>query len=317
MIATSTRATRTVPEPYPEGVGDLDLRHLRALVAVADTGSVTAAARRLGVAQPPLSRTLAALEHAVGTTLLERRARGTTLTPAGEAVLPHARRALRAAADVHEAARRARDGQAGVVRAGLVRPGYALLAEVLAALRAQRPGIELRLEPSTTAVLLARLDAGAVDLAVVAAPLPEPAPGRAALPLGTVDLVAALPRRHPLAARGDVSLADLRDERWVTLPDPRVGLAAHVVDRCHRAGFHPVVEDRAEEVGAVLALVGAGRGVTLVPRVEAVGHLPVRYVPVREDVAIALHLVWAPEREHAARDAVVEVVRAVAARGGG
>jgi len=130
-------------------------------------------------------------------------------------------------------------------------------------MRAERPRVEVALEPSTTSRLVERLDAGELDLAFVAAPFESP--GSRSIAVASVPLLAALPEDHPLAGRTAVGLDELRDERWVLLPDQRAGLSAQIVAACRRAGFHPIVEGHADEFGAILALVAGGHGVTLVP----------------------------------------------------
>ncbi|WP_030244587.1 LysR family transcriptional regulator [Streptomyces sp. NRRL S-350] len=201
----------------------MELRQLRYFVTVAQHGSFTRAAQSLHLTQPGVSSQIRQLERELGHRLLDRSGRTVRLTPAGEAVLPHARAALASA----EAARRTAqdfDGlRRGHVRLGIV-AGAALtppsgpdafpgLATTLAVFRHEHPGIDFSLTEDTTTGMLAALRDGRLDLAVVGLPTAA-ASGRedddgwttlTGLILHTVlevPLVAACPEHHPLAAAG-------------------------------------------------------------------------------------------------------------------
>ncbi|MFG2909003.1 LysR family transcriptional regulator [Kitasatospora sp. NPDC048286] len=196
----------------------MELRQLRYFVTVAQHGSFTRAAQLLHLTQPGVSSQIRQLERELGHRLLDRSGRTVRLTPAGEAVLPHARAALASAAAAHRAAQEFGGLRRGHVRLGMV-AGAALtppselgtfpgLATTLAAFRQEHPGIDFSLAEDTTARMLTALREGRLDLAVVG--LPAPASGRegddgwsalTGLALHTVleiPLVAACAVGHPL-----------------------------------------------------------------------------------------------------------------------
>ncbi|MFJ6618984.1 LysR family transcriptional regulator [Kitasatospora sp. NPDC091335] len=196
----------------------MELRQLRYFVTVAQHGSFTRAAQLLHLTQPGVSSQIRQLERELGHRLLDRSGRTVRLTPAGEAVLPHARAALAAEAEARRAAWEFDGLRRGHVRLGMV-AGAALtppsglgtfpgLATTLAAFRQEHPGIDFSLTEDTTARMLAALRDGRLDLAVVG--LPAPANGRESddggpeltgLAVHTVlevPLVAAWAEDHPL-----------------------------------------------------------------------------------------------------------------------
>ncbi len=198
----------------------MELRQLQYFATVAQHGSFTRAAQLLHLTQPGVSSQIRQLERELGHQLLDRSGRTVRLTPAGEAVLPHARAALASAEAARRTAQEFGGLQRGHVRLGMV-AGAALtppselgtfpgLATTLAAFRQEHPGIDFSLTEDTTARMLAALRDGHLDLAVIG--LPTEASGRedddgwttlAGLTVHTVlevPLVAACPERHPLAA---------------------------------------------------------------------------------------------------------------------
>ncbi|GHF67683.1 LysR family transcriptional regulator [Kitasatospora xanthocidica] len=197
----------------------MELRQLQYFVTVAQHGSFTRAAQLLHLTQPGVSSQIRQLERELGHPLLDRSGRTVRLTPAGEAVLPHARAALASAAAARRTAAEFGGLRRGHVRLGMV-AGAALtppselgtfpgLATTLAAFRQEHPGIDFSLAEDTTSGMLAALREGRLDLAVIG--LPTAASGRpdddgwttlAGLTLHTVlevPLVAACPEHHPLA----------------------------------------------------------------------------------------------------------------------
>ncbi|XRQ09142.1 LysR family transcriptional regulator [Actinomadura welshii] len=243
----------------------LSLRQLQYLVTVVDEGSFTRAAEALHVTQPALSHQIRALERAAGAPLLERLPRAVGLTPAGRALLPHARAALSDAAKAETAVRQAAGLAAGELRLATV---YSISIGVLpAALRAwsrRYPGIDVRLfEHRHADELAAAMTAGQADLAV--GPLPSGWSGPVRR-LGTEEFVVAVPADDPLAVQGatEVGLGALRDRRWVHYA-PDNGLAA-VLDRaCLDAGFRPRTAVRTEQTASAPILAAAGLGPALFP----------------------------------------------------
>jgi DNA-binding transcriptional LysR family regulator len=192
---------------------NLELRQLRYFLAVAEELHFTRAAERLHMAQPALSARIRELERAAGVPLFRRTTRVVELTPAGEALLPHAQATVADADRAAEALRRARDGAAGRVRMGLiVGTQTQLTSRVLAAFGERYPNVRVDLAEHDFSDPSAGLRSRTVDLALVCAPI-DPA-GLVFEPLERVRRVAVLSERHPLAGREAIALAELFDDPW-------------------------------------------------------------------------------------------------------
>jgi LysR family hydrogen peroxide-inducible transcriptional activator len=239
------------------------LRQLQYALAVAETLSFRRAAERCRVAQPSLSTQIAQLESAIGVRLFERDRRRVLVTAAGEALLARARRVLVEADDLAAAARAAGDPLAGTLRVGVI-PTVSpyLLPRAAPALRAAYPRLAITWVEDKTEELVRRLDAGALDAALLALEAE----------LGDVEhaeiardpFVLATPRDHPLGARsGPASAAELRGADVLLLDDGHC-LRAQALDVCARARAHEL-EFRATSLPTLVQMVAGGAGVTLLP----------------------------------------------------
>jgi DNA-binding transcriptional LysR family regulator len=153
---------------------NLNLDQLQTLVAIADLGTLAAAARALHLAPPTVSLHISELEARLGATLLHRGRRQASLTPAGEALVQGGRLLLAGADEVTEQVRRRAQGLQGVVRLSTTAGVSSdLLPHVLAVLAREAPGVDLKLEVLSSAHAMARLRAGALDLGIVALPQPN------------------------------------------------------------------------------------------------------------------------------------------------
>jgi DNA-binding transcriptional LysR family regulator len=251
-------------------MAEIDLTGLRVLREVAEQGSFTAAARSLGYTQSAISRQVAGLEGAAGTTLFERTARGVRLTDAGEALLRRAGTVL----DELDAARRELAGiserATGRLRVGAFPTAIAsLVPRAMAALRRREPALEVSLREGGTQTHLKRLASGAVDVAVVGV-LPggrRPRDRRAAVEHLVDDpLLLAVGAAHPLARRRSVDIDDLAEESWIAATQQA---SDTMIGAWQWADWRPRVELIARDWTAKLGLVAAGLGVTLVPGLAA------------------------------------------------
>ena len=289
----------------------VEIRHLAALEAIADTGSFAAAARALGYSQSAVSQQIATLERAAGTRLLDRPVgkRTVTVTDAGERLLRHARRvagAMRAAeADLDALAR----GELGALHVGTFQSASVrLLPRVMREFVSRRPGIEVRLfEADYEDELIGRLRNGALELSFR---LRTDDPSLDAVDVITDPYVLLVPRDDPLgAAERPVRLRDVAALPLIAYKRPEGGEAA-----LRAVGAEPQVVFRSDETGVVQGLVGAGLGYALVPRLtvtrsdRATRAVPVTGIPPRE-----ITLAWLADRtlSPGAR-AFVEVVEALA-----
>ncbi len=242
----------------------MELQQLRYFVAVADTGTFTAAAVELHVAQPSVSKQIRKLESELGSVLLERRKAGIALTDAGAILLPWARRVL---ADV-DGARSEVAGLATLERGRLsvgATPSLStvLLPRVLAAFHLAHPGVTLSVAEAGSRDLVDRLASGDLDLALVILPVPREELFETT-PLLREELVLAVAKRHPLAKRTSVKIGELRGVPLVMFRDG-YDLRSVTVTACEQAGFHPTFAIEGGEMDGVLRMAAAGVGVAIVP----------------------------------------------------
>jgi DNA-binding transcriptional LysR family regulator len=243
----------------------IELHQLRYFVAVAEERHFTKAARGLRVAQPSVSRAIRVLEEELGTPLFHRMKGNVALTPAGLVLLPWARRVL---GDV--------DGATGEVRelADLRRGRLAvgatpsltttLLPPALAKFHAAYPGIELVVHEAGSRDLVAELEQGALDVALVIMPLRPADDTLETSPLLREELVVAVAHGHPFASRKTVPIAELKAQPLVMFRDG-YDLRASTITACRRAGFEPTFALEGGEMDGVLRFTAAGLGVAVVP----------------------------------------------------
>ena len=273
----------------------MDLKHLRAAVAVADHLHFGHAASALGVAQPPLSQQVKALETELGVALFERTTRAVALTPAGEAFVTDARAAL---SMVDSAARRARAagrGESGELVIGMVGSSVQHpLPTIVRAFRARYPDVALTFHVLPTVTQVERLRAAALDLGLLRPPLPGPADDLELVSVSREPLVAVLPSDHRLAGRRRLAVSTLAKEPFVLFPRALgPGLHDEITALCRRGGFTPDVRQEAVQLPTVVGLVAAGCGVSILPGSAAQPRPEVVFVPVSPlvrlvDLAIAL-----------------------------
>ncbi|WP_198009049.1 LysR family transcriptional regulator [Saccharomonospora saliphila] len=242
---------------------DLEMRHLRAVVAVADHGGYSAAGQRLHLAQSSLSRTVQEVERRLGVALFERTTRAVRPTVDGERFVALARDVLSHA----DAALRHFEGYLAGTRgtvsvAALPSLAATLLPPVVSALRERLPEVTVRIRDGLSAEVLDHLRSGRADLAVTVADTVPPGPHTRPVAADRFHCVCAVD--HPFADRADVSWADLSGEPFVAF-DATSSIRAYV-DRTltrQRVELGPVTEAR--NVGAVAGLAAAGLGVSAVP----------------------------------------------------
>jgi DNA-binding transcriptional LysR family regulator len=260
----------------------VELRHLRALVAVVDTGGFTSAADVLGVSQAAVSRTIAGLEQALGARVLHRTTRELALSPIGVAVIGHARRVVEETAAI---ARAVADAAAGL------RIGYAWAALGRHTTAVQKRwardhgGAELVFVQSNTPT--AGLREGLVDVAVVRHPVDDDR--FATAPVGHERRFAAVASGSTLARRRNVALSDFAG-RTVAV-DPRTGTTTPQV---WPLGAAPSATRSVGGVDEWLTLIAAGQAVGMTAEATARQHPRpgVTYRPVRDAELVEVQLAW-------------------------
>ncbi|MYR91002.1 LysR family transcriptional regulator, partial [Streptomyces sp. SID685] len=235
----------------------MQLQQLQYFVAVAETRHFTHAAELVHVAQPSLSQQIKALERELGADLFLRARGNITLTDAGEALLPLARRILADADTARQEVQELVQLRRGRVRLGAT-PSLCtgLLPDVLRAFHDRYPGIRLMIEEGGSHDLVRELARGALDLALIVLPLPTPSPALTTREVLREDLVVVSSPEAPAPGRGGriVHIADLERERLVMF---RHGydLRELTVAACRSAGFEPEFAVEGGEMDAVLGFV--------------------------------------------------------------
>jgi molybdate transport repressor ModE-like protein len=296
----------------------IDARRLRVLREVAEQGTLAAAADALHLTPSAVSQQLAALEREVGQPVIERNGRGVRLTGAAEVLVDHANVVLAqleaAAADVAAYS----EGVVGTVRiAGFATALAEIVAPAAAALRASHPRLVLTIAEQEAPDCFRALAGGDTDIAIsmasrLAPPRDDPRFHRRALRADALDAV--VPADHQLVARAEIELAELAGEPFVGPPD---GTSCHdvTVSGCAAAGFTPAFQHRSLDFYTTMALVAAGLGVALVPRLAQAAVPPGAVVRPLAAPAPARHVFAATRAGAERRPTVAAVIDALASRG--
>jgi DNA-binding transcriptional LysR family regulator len=248
----------------------LELRQLRAFVAIADLGHYGRAADSVGLTQPAITQRIQALERELGTQLLTRSARGVHLTPAGETLIGHARRLVL----IEDRALRALDDHASGL-AGRLRISYLTLwdfgppADIIAAFRLRYPAVQLEMSTGYSQANIDRLVAGNVDFAFVGVSIGEPR-GITIRALDRHEMVVVMTPENPLAAMDRVPAERLRGEHWIgTSPGVNNPMAAAAMRWLEKHTGQPpnvVREEPPDQMAAALARSGSAIAMMTVHR---------------------------------------------------
>jgi LysR family transcriptional regulator, hydrogen peroxide-inducible genes activator len=261
----------------------MEVNQLRYFCAVADTGSFSRGAEQSHVAQPSLSQQILKLEDELGARLFDRLGRSVRLTDLGKAFLPRARAVLReleaAKGDVVER----KKSVAGSLAVGVI-PTIApyFLPPRLTSFTRHFPQAQVTVVEEITPVLLDRLRASSIDVAILA--LPIRGHEFESYALLTERLFAALPRKHPLASRHSLSLKDLRKEAFLLLRDGHC-FRDTTVAACDRARVNPRVIFESGQFSSILGMVGTGMGVSIVPEMAVDKNPHCRYIGIADEEA--------------------------------
>jgi DNA-binding transcriptional LysR family regulator len=268
------------------GLEDMELRHLKYFVAVAEELHFRRAAERLHVAQPAVSEQVRKLEGELGVRLLERTPRSVALTNAGSAFLDEARLTLEQLEVAERAARGARDGELHRLRIGYV-PAFlpASVPLALQRLASSMPQVESSMQQGDALELREAVRSQRLDAAIVS--LPGRTADLRATALDEQRVVAVLPVGHRHAVVSQVRLAQLAPERIVVLPR-RVDRALHdaIVTSLRNAGLAPTLVELPDgHVEQALLAVAAGTGMALLPEsvAERYAAPALRFVPLEGD----------------------------------
>ncbi|MGJ7491096.1 LysR family transcriptional regulator [Variovorax sp. ZT4R33] len=255
-------------------MGSVDLKSLRYFVAVAEERSIGQAARRLSMAQPPLSVQIKNLEKALGTPLFRRTARGMEITDAGQALFSRAKEALLLASEGVDAARAIGSGQRGRLTVGtMIVLSYLVLPRLVDVLRQRLPDVEIQFAELNAANKVSALVDSKVTVALCIPPVAHP--GITVERIGSQPLMLAVRADSPLARLSRVPIARLSGEPLIGLPVPAGDTDQSVVASLLRR--HEVsmpIAHRVETTVSALALVLAGKGGAILPACAQIGKPP-------------------------------------------
>jgi len=289
---------------------DVHGRDLRYFVAVAEDLHFTRAAERLFISQPALSKQIRMLERQLGAPLFLRGSDGVRLTPVGEALLPHAREVLAAWDRGWAAAEEAKRGQAATLVAGMsTSPGRGgLVAAIRSRFTALQPAATVQLRQSRWGDPTAGLADGAVDVAFVWLPLPDPHRYQWVVVAEEPRLV-AMADGHPLVSKDTIEVADLLDEPFLALPPSAGPLRDYWLATDARGGRPPRIGAEVASTEETYEALADGRGVCLLAsgnaRLITLGGVTTR--PVNGLSLATLALAW---RRDDSRPLVLDYARA-------
>jgi LysR family hydrogen peroxide-inducible transcriptional activator len=263
----------------------MEFQQLRYFCAIVETNSFSRAAQLTHVSQPSLSQQIGKLEDELGARLFDRLGRTVRLTDLGRAFLPRARGVLREleAARGDVVARKASIG--GPVCVGAI-PTIApyFLPPHLTTFSRKHPQARVTVVEDITPLLLEKLRAGSVDVALVALPLTARGQEFKSFPLIMEKLYAVLPRLHPLARRRTVTLRELRDEPFLLLRDGHC-FRETAVEACKRAHLNPQIVFESGNFTSSLSMVKAGLGVSIIPQMALEKRAGCRFVQLEDERA--------------------------------
>lgn len=291
----------------------VELRHLRYFLAVAEEKHFGRAADRLHMAQPPLSSQIKQLETELGIVLLERTTRKVELTDAGALLMERARQILADVeamkSDVAEVGR----GAAGVLRIGFAGTAtYRLMPEIVRVARERLPLVRLQISGE---LLTPQMEAGLLENRLDAAILRPPVQSSE---LSTEEiqqsrLVAVLHRQHPLAEEtGPISIQTFADEDIVGYPRGS-SVSSVITELARQAGFRLRIVQEATETSTLIALIGAGLGIGVVPGSHSLplnSSIVIR--PLEEQVSVGMSTAWKTDNDSPLLSSFIELARETA-----
>ena len=279
---------------------NIELRHLRYFIAVAEELHFGHAAARLNISQPPLSQQIQILEQQIGARLFTRTNRSVSLTEAGRQCLADSRQILSQVDDAAARAARLHHGETGELRIGFTSsaPFIKAVSDTLSTFRRRYPDVHIQTRETNTREQIVPLNEGALDLGLMRnTQLPETLVWERVL---REPLLAMVPRDHPLASQPRVSLRELAREPFVFF-DPHVGTGLYddILGLLRRYDLTPTIAQEVGEAMTIIGLVAAGLGVSILPAsFRRVQLSEMCWLPIEEQDAVSeMWLVWSKHRE--------------------
>ncbi|VUT01257.1 Hca operon transcriptional activator HcaR [Klebsiella pasteurii] len=279
---------------------NIELRHLRYFIAVAEELHFGHAAARLNISQPPLSQQIQILEQQIGARLFARTNRSVSLTEAGRQFLADSRQILTQVDDAAAGAARLHQGETGELRIGFTSsaPFIKAVSDTLSTFRRRYPDVHIQTRETNTREQIVPLNEGALDLGLMRnTQLPETLIWERVL---REPLLAMVPRDHPLASQPRVSLRELAREPFVFF-DPHVGTGLYddILGLLRRYDLTPTIAQEVGEAMTIIGLVAAGLGVSILPAsFRRVQLSEMCWLPIEEQDAVSeMWLVWSKHHE--------------------
>ncbi|MEO6624433.1 MAG: LysR substrate-binding domain-containing protein [Burkholderiaceae bacterium] len=249
-----------------------DLKTLKYFVVLAEELHFGRAADKLHISQPPLSLKIRTLETELGLQLFQRSSRRVELTHSGHILLPEARRVLRDAEQLVKLAASLELGEAGTLSIGFnALLAYRLMPQLVSAFSERYPQVKVTLHEMVSSEQVVALLEHQIDVGLLRPPLP---PGFRSLSLGSEEMVVFLPAKHPLANQETIPLTALAREPMLMFSRGESSYLHNLtMDMCTEAGFQPVVRQETRHIHAIVALVGTGMGVALLPASAGFIHM--------------------------------------------
>ena len=279
---------------------NIELRHLRYFIAVAEELHFGHAAARLNISQPPLSQQIQILEQQIGARLFARTNRSVSLTEAGRQFLADSRQILTQVDDAAARAARLHHGETGELRIGFTSsaPFIKAVSDTLSTFRLRYPDVHIQTRETNTREQIVPLNEGALDLGLMRnTQLPETLIWERVL---REPLLAMVPCDHPLASQPRVSLRELAREPFVFF-DPHVGTGLYddILGLLRRYDLTPTIAQEVGEAMTIIGLVAAGLGVSILPAsFRRVQLSEMCWLPIEEQDAVSeMWLVWSKHHE--------------------
>ncbi|WJV55605.1 LysR family transcriptional regulator [Prodigiosinella aquatilis] len=279
----------------------MEFRQLRYFLAVAETLHFTAAAEKIGIAQPPLSQQIQKLEHEIGTPLFIRNKRHVELTEAGIFFREKAQKIIAEAESALAQIKMVARGESGHLSIGfagsIVFHGF--VASAMREFRKIYPEVVIHSKESNSIDLMDKVRDAAIDCALVRLPLKIEHLN--CVQLVDEPMIAVLPLGHQLAQNPEISLSDLADDSFITFPR-EIGpvLYDSIIRACQDAGFSPRLKMESPQISSSINLVAAGFGVAVIPEsLKSIHSDGVTYHGLSQPLTTALGLIYREQEKSA------------------
>lgn len=289
----------------------MELRHLRYFCVLAQELHFGNAARKLNIAQPPLSQQIQALEKEMGVRLFDRQTRKVVLTEAGKKFFVDVQSILASVSQALEDAKLVQSGQLGTLDIGFVTSAAnSFLPGLVRSYRQSQPRVRIDLHEAAQEPQLKRLREGTLDIACIYGPLQESRLD--SLTVAYDDLYVVLPAEHPLAKKDRVNVGDLRDQPMLLFPrELGASFYDQIISMFTSHGFSPRIVQEITGFNAQLSQVGSGLGLTIYPgSIQALQKPGITYRPIvggRKKVQMIL--AWRSAENNAAVNSFVAMAR--------